>query len=332
MREKPGIPDEHIRACLREEYDLSATTVDFLPLGLDTNAGVYRVVSGQGTPYLLKVKSGTLYEPSCIVPRYLRDQGIAQVVAPLPTNRDALWTRVGEWTVMLYPFIEGEAGWDMPMSDRQWKTVGAALKRVHRVDLPAGGLGPLRREKFDPTEYGRWTRAFEAQHAGSVGGSTSERALRALWLEHQSTIHTMISSMEALAGVLQKQSGPHVICHADLHPGNIIRDRGDNAFVVDWDDVMLAPKERDFIFVGATSQNTSPFFEGYGQAEIDWTALTYYLWERIVQDLIACAQGVFFRADLEEETKAEAVKLFVNILAGGDLETARAAAAHLNTL
>ena len=339
MREKPGISDEQIRVCLREEYGLSPVAVDFLPLGLDTNAGVYRVAGADRSPYLLKVKTGRLYEPSCLVPRYLRDQGIAQVVAPLPTRRGALWTEVGQWTAMLYPFIEGVTGWDPPMTGEHWKIVGAALQRVHQVDLPTGGFESLRRETFDPSGYARWIRAFEVQQAGSSDGSASEQALRSLWLQHAPTIHTMMTSMEALAAVLQDQSGPHVVCHADLHPANIIRDRAGRAFVVDWDDVMLAPKERDFIFVGdapvdnSARQDTSPFFQGYGQTEIDWRALTYYLWERVVTDLIACAQDVFFRADLEEETKAEAVELFRRILAaGGDVDTARDAAAHLNSL
>ena len=32
-------------------------------------------------------------------------------------------------------------------------------------------------------------------------------------------------------------------------PANLIRDRAGNVFVIDWDEVMLAPKERDFIFI-----------------------------------------------------------------------------------
>ena len=36
-------------------------------------------------------------------------------------------------------------------------------------------------------------------------------------------IHTVVASLETLAHVLQRQSEPYVICHADLHPSNIIR-------------------------------------------------------------------------------------------------------------
>jgi spectinomycin phosphotransferase len=102
MREEPRILEEHLRAYLQEQYNLYPVTLDFLPLGLDYNAGVYRVVSEQGIAYLLKVKSGSLYEPSCLVPRYLSDQGITSVVAPIPTKNNTLWTRLENWTVCYF--------------------------------------------------------------------------------------------------------------------------------------------------------------------------------------------------------------------------------------
>ena len=335
MREKLGIAVEQLRVCLQEQYDLIPVTLDFLPLGLDTRAALYRVVSEHGTPSLLKVTSRPLYKPQCLVPRYLSDQGIASVVAPLPTKRHTLWTRVEDWTVIVYPFLDGDTSWT-GMTDKNWKDTGTVFKRIHQVILPPEGFESLRKETFDPTEYARWVRAFETQHARSEGGSVSERALRSSWIAHQPTIHTAVTSLEKLAGVLQERSGPHVICHADLHPGNLLRDRADQVFVIDWDEVMLAPKERDFLFVGepqtdgSAQQNTPPFFQGYGQTEIDWIALTYYRFERVVQDLIECAQEVFFRDDLGEESKANAVQLFHDILAeGGEIDAAYTAAARI---
>src|SRR5437764_13991646 len=89
MREQPKIPEERLRACLQDQYDLYPFTLEFLPLGLDYNAGVYRVVSEQSTAYVLKVTSRPLYEPRCLVPRYLEDQGITSVVAAVPTRSGA---------------------------------------------------------------------------------------------------------------------------------------------------------------------------------------------------------------------------------------------------
>ncbi len=47
VREQPGIPEEHLRACFQKQYDLIPITLEFLPVGHDYNAGVYRVVSEQ---------------------------------------------------------------------------------------------------------------------------------------------------------------------------------------------------------------------------------------------------------------------------------------------
>jgi spectinomycin phosphotransferase len=334
MREKPNIAEEQLLIHLENEYHFSVLNLEFLPLGLDTNAGTYRIVTRQGAAYFLKAKQATsFYGPACIVPRYLLDQGVAAVVAPIPTQQQTLWTQLENWRIMLYPFIDGETGWHPGLNDEQWRAVGVALKQIHGTTLPPEGFPSLRNERFDPGEYSRWIESFETQQLALHDGSSIERDLRSCWIAHQSTIHTLLTLMENLARSLQTQAGPRVICHADLHPGNILRTPSNEVFVIDWDDVMLAPKERDFLFVNETSstdQTPSPFFQGYGASEIDWAALTYYRGERVITDLIACAQDVLFRDDLEEATKAEAVELFRAIFSeNGEVNLAFATAAHL---
>lgn len=78
---------------------------------------------------------------------------------------------------------------------------------------------------------------------------------------------------------------------------------------------MLAPKERDFIFV--RTPQADAFWEGYGLIEIDWTLLSYYLWERVVQDVIEDAQNVCFKNDLSEESRAHVARVFHESLSGG---------------
>ncbi len=331
MRKPPSIAEEQLRACFQNQYDLIPVTLEFLPLGLDYHAGVYRVVSEQGTASLLKVTSRPLYEPRCLVPRYLNDQGITSVVAPVPTRSGALWTRVEEWTVIVYPFIDGDTSWT-GMTNEQWKEVGTIFQQIHQVMLPPEGFESLRKETFDPAEYDRWVRAFETQHLHSRhGGSVSERALRADWRAHQSTIHTAVTSLEKLAEVLQSRTFPYVICHADLHPANLLRDRHGHVFVIDWDEVMLAPKERDFIFV--REPQADAFWQGYGVIKIDWMLLSYYLWERVVQDVIEYAQNVCFRDDWVEETRADVAQLFHEYVAegGNNIAAAYQASARLAT-
>ncbi len=319
MHEKPNISEQHLQTCLQDQYDLQPMAFDFLPLGLDTMSAKYRITDAQGTSYFLKAKSG-LYAPAFLVPRYLHDQGIPAVVAPISTNNHTLWTLVDDWIVILYPFIEGDTSW-LGMNDEHWKEVGTVFKHIHQAALPPSGFASIHTESFDPTSYTRWIHTFEIQHLHEHSTKNAlELSLRAMWLTHQPKVHTIATSLEMLATRIQRRALPQVICHADLHPGNILRDHTKQVFVIDWNDVMLAPKERDFIFVQEQSSAKlstsapSPFFQGYGYAEIDQTVLTYYRHERVIQDLIECAQQVFFRDDLSIESKADAIQLFGDVL------------------
>ena len=336
MREQPSISEERLREVLQEHYDLILATLDFLPVGLDYQAGVYRIVSEQGTTYLLKVKSGTFYESACRVPGYLKDQGVASVVAPLPTRNHKLWTEIDNWTVTLYPFLVGDTSWE-GMTDAEWEETGCIFRQIHQISLPPSGFPLLRKETFDPSGYAQRIQKYETQYLQEPGGaSASWNALCSSWALRRPTIHGALDWMARLARVLQGRNLPRVICHADLHPANLLRDPAGHVHVIDWDEVMLAPKERDFVLVKVSAADSeslpsSPaFFQGYGSPDIDWIALTYYRYERVIQDVIACADTVFQRDDLGEESKMDEAMLFQSVLAeDGEIDAAIAASAHL---
>lgn len=335
MREPPALPEERLRVCLRDAWDAVPDAIEFLPMGLDTRAGVFRVTSAAGAPWLVKVKSGPFAEPGCLVPAYLRALGVREVVAPLPTTSGALWVNLTDWTVIVYPFIAGDTGW-RSVTDAQWELTGDIFRRIHQVSLPPHGAGSLRRETFDPSAYIRAIHTYESRQmqAPPQVADEVERTLHAAWLKRQPIIRTILARMERLAPSLRRRNLPAVICHADLHPGNLLRDPGGGVHVIDWDEVMLAPKERDFIFVGDTratsSSGPAPFFRGYGAVEIDWAALTYYRYERIIQDVIACADDVCYRDDLSDAARLDAAALFGDVLAeGGMRESADVAARRL---
>jgi hypothetical protein len=64
MRKKPHLQDERTIACLRESHGLTITGIEFLLIGNDSYAGVYRVNTDDGHPYFLKV--GPESETSCL--------------------------------------------------------------------------------------------------------------------------------------------------------------------------------------------------------------------------------------------------------------------------
>lgn len=307
MREPPKLVQARLIACLQESYALTPKSIEYLPLGHDFNAGVYRVTNQDGTPYLVKVNARPLYEPACRIPYYLYNQGITSVIAPIPTLQNELWTRLDQWTVIVYPFVQGDTSLT-GMTSAQWAQVGAIFHQIHITPLLGDTVESLKRETFDPTEYIRWTENFETQHLIQPHPGLAERALCASWLSHSSRIHVGLATLKDLGADLCARSLPFVICHADLHAANVLRDPNGNVFVIDWDQVMLAPKERDFIFL--TQPQAGAFWDGYGSRDINSSALTYYLWERVIQDIIEYAEHVCLNDDLSQETKMDLVHRF----------------------
>ncbi len=68
-------------------------------------------------------------------------------------------------------------------------------------------------------------------------------------------------------------------------------------YIVDWDEPIMAPKERDLMFIGGGVGNVwnkpheeKLFYKGYGKTEIDSTILAYYRHERIVEDIAEYSQ------------------------------------------
>ena len=89
------------------------------------------------------------------------------------------------------------------------------------------------------------------------------------------------------------------MCHADIHAGNVLIDAKDDLYIVDWDTAMLAPKERDLMFVGGgvggtwnKAKDEASFYQGYGQTETEQAAIAYYRYERIVEDIAVTSQQI----------------------------------------
>jgi len=84
--------DESIVVSLSSEFGLDVVQIAFLPLGADQNTAFCRASADDTTDYFAKLRLGDFDEASVALPRFLSDQGVAQVMAPLETEAGRLWT------------------------------------------------------------------------------------------------------------------------------------------------------------------------------------------------------------------------------------------------
>jgi spectinomycin phosphotransferase len=298
MLEKPDLPDEEIIACLCDEYGLNSVKLAFLPLGADVNTAVYRATTTDETSYFVKLRRGNFEETSVTLPRYFSDQGISQIIPPVTTHTQRLWADLDAFRLILYPYIEGHGGFEVNLADHHWVEFGAALKSVHSAKVPPAITSHIPQEIFSP-KWREIVRSFQAQVENDTFDDPTAAKLATFMKSKRDEITFLVTRAERLATALQERSPEFVVCHSVIHAGNIlIADHG-AIYLVDWDNPILAPKERDLMFVGGglgsgwhtPEQEATLFYQGYGQTHIDNIALVYYRYERIVQDIAAyCEQ------------------------------------------
>jgi spectinomycin phosphotransferase len=324
--EKPDISDEKIISALKEHYSIPVVEIEFLPIGNDPSAWAYRVKVEAKTMYFLKIRKVILNLAGFFVPRFLQDHGIVQILAPLPTEKQELWIPLEDFFLFLYPFVDGTEVMKIGMTDSLWIELGSLLKRIHQTELPPEISHYVRRETFIP----RWSTLVKGLHKHVGERSFDDRyqkELAAFWEENIEIIQILVERTERLGKLLQQSDLEFVLCHADIHTANILVTKEQDIFIVDWDDTLLAPKERDLMFVleGNTSQTREEqfFLDGYGNTEMNQLAFAYYRYEWCVQEIGDFGNRIFLSKEIGTSTKQAAVQGFKKLFAHGDvIETA----------
>lgn len=298
MIDKPGVDERLLAAEVADAWTVDLADLVFMPVGLDGHAWAYRVDTPDGERYFLKMRRGEFTQAAVLVPGFLRAQGVRQVVAPIDLPDGGANHRFGDYELLLYPFHDGGSLWGRGLTDRQWIEYGEFLGQLHAVTPSADIAAVL------PVETYRSSAGERLQTLG--GQAAASENLGAFWDRYGAALHRLSETVDDLASrVAQAQ---HVICHADIHPGNLIADGDGPLHVVDWDAPIVAPRERDLMFIYSQDFGDHPinahradlFRRGYGPLEPDQTMLSYYRSERHLDDVAA-----FLRSILNPEASPE---------------------------
>ena len=322
MIEKPEVDEEKIMIVLNQNYSIRATHIEFLPLGNDASSFSYRVETQNGKLYFLKLKTQLPNLAGLFMPRFLKDHGMYQVVAPIHTNVQKLFADMDAFALILYPFIPGQEAMKVGLPDAQWMEFGSLLKQIHGTELPPRISEDIKRETFLP----KWSSLARDLHERvNIEDYTDphQKDLATFWKENAETIQTLITQAERIGALLQKTRLEFVLCHADIHTANLLLTPDQEMFIVDWDDTLLAPRERDLMFVAGAdcvqTREVQKFFEGYGTVTLDPLALAYYRYEWCVQEIGDFGRRVFLTKNTGDSTKQDAVAGFIKLFSPGDV-------------
>ena len=136
MIEKLPLSDQLIMNCLDINYGIEVATLTFLRIGADIDASVYKAQTLDQRSYFVKIKRGHHPDISFVIMELLQGAGIQQIIPPIKTVHGQLTQRIEDFTLIVYPFVEGQDGFSCNLTGNQWAKLGHALRQVHEIDVP----------------------------------------------------------------------------------------------------------------------------------------------------------------------------------------------------
>lgn len=320
MLEKPDLSDDKIQTSLNVFWEIQPQQLEFLPIGNDASAWVYRIKTDT-KHYFLKIRKGIPHPALLQAPHYLRRNGSQNVVAPRPTVTGDLYTSLEGYALILYDWIHGTSAWDITLSDTQWQTWGAIMRGIHDtfIDDILSTLVPNEIFVSKRNSIILWINEWVQTH---LFDDPIQQQTANYWNDQQSIIDKCCYRLQEIGHQLQQQSLQLVICHADIHQANIMIDEQEQIQIVDWDEVILAPKERDLMFFvedGHASHMVDSFLKGYGETEINQLAITYYRYDWVVQEFGDYGERIFLNDSLSASEKQFALDEFKRLFDVGDV-------------
>lgn len=280
---------KHIVHCLREFYGLEIATLVLLSLGADRNASLYKAKSTDHKFYFIKTRQGPFSESHMEVLSLLQQAAVNEIISPIRTKEGKQVQQTDDITLIVYPFIEGENGFNRSLSDQQWTHLGKTLRRIHEIEVPKTLQKHIRLEDFSSKRRDTVRSLYQQIEVESDEIGTK---FKEFLKERKEVIEDLLNRSERLSKKMEIHWFPFVLCHSDLHAGNLLLENEDIFYLIDWDDPIMAPKERDLMFIGGGVGNVwnkpheeELFYEGYGKTELNRVLLAYYRHERILEDI-----------------------------------------------
>ncbi|WP_165956744.1 phosphotransferase enzyme family protein [Kribbella antibiotica] len=288
--------DTLLRRWLYDDFGLDVVELSPVGFGADLAAQVWKARTATNA-YAVKW-SGAGSNTGHQVAAYLGDCGLPGVPEVVRTVEGGLWTFHGKKKrLTVAPWIDGARAAEVGLTVEQWHQYGALLRRVHDAEPPARLREALpRHSPVDARVPG-----LAAEVRAWTPSDDVEAAVAELWREYADTIDVL------LAGDPPAPEGPRVVCHGDPHLGNVLVG-ADGLQLIDWDDVILAPREQDLMFmlggmgdVGTTTPaQVESFLTGYGPHAIDHDAVRYYRHVRAREDVVLWSHQALTGPDRED--------------------------------
>ena len=296
MIDESNIDKAALIRALDYHYPIQPRQADFFPYGWVS--ACYVIECADGSKYFLKLHDDESFVPFAASDRdfyldlsyNLRTQSILSDIAyPILNHENGLISPFGGFDLILFNFIEGKVlGFD-GLPEDVLAEVARLMGILHRNGLMAVGDHRFV-ESFDIGLEAVLLQSLEdLKIIATNNASQAKRDLSELLLSHEQALLALLDCLKMYRDLAIAAGKDMVVCHTDLHGGNMIRDPTGTLHILDWENAMIAPPEHDlFAYVGWERfwDLFLPIYESeFGPADLNTAVFGFYLYRRNLEDL-----------------------------------------------
>ncbi len=270
---------------LTAHYALEVHSVQPAPRGFV--AETYRVWTTQEQSYFVKIfPLGRLPRHALaslpLLPELYR-LGLTNIPVPLTTTTGAWYTDDADTVVVVLGNIVADH-----TSTYDLRSFGELVAQLHH--LTEFITMPCSHETFDlPYAAQLQARLRSAMHQPPRDKVVA--GLQQFIEEYVKEIQQDWAELESVAAQCRSATPRHVLTHGDA-PGNVLSDARGNIYLVDWDEVLLAPPERDTWFLLDEPAFLKGYLSVFGEYKPNLLTYRFYLLNRYFEDLFGYVEEI----------------------------------------
>ncbi|MEU2612170.1 phosphotransferase [Micromonospora sp. NPDC007271] len=326
--------DDQLAARVAEEFGLALVTAVPVGFGADPTATLWRATTRDGHEYAVKLSGGGA-PAGLVVTARLAQRGVPGVPAPLATRDGRLSAVHDGRRLTVVPWVSDDRAAAGGMRPAHWRRYGALLAAAHAAP-PSDELAGLPREDHTHAAIEAAVRETDRRlRAVDDSADRWTREVAAHWRRAAADAARLLDEVDRLGAELRARPAELVVCHGDPHLGNVLLGPDEQVWLIDWDDAVLAPRERDLMFVFGggpvfafdSRLDEAAFRAGYGPVEPDQDRLAYHLGVRALDDLWSWSAEVA-DAGRSEADRVRALRIVEGLLSPSGLVSLARGALH----
>jgi len=280
---------------IRQVYNLSLENLQFLLRGW--GGACYSAEAPDGTRYFLKfhdkaeslalaASSRAFYLP--LTYQLHHKKILPHIPHPIPTRDGRLWLQVDPYALVITNFIEGDLIGFGALPNKTLSTLAFQVGILHTC-LPSLEFDQPFQEGFQISFESILSQFLTCVPILDIVETPSIEAMRSALLPRRAEIQGALNHLKRLQAYAQSSQPSMVVCHTDIHGGNLMTGCNEKLYLLDWENAMIAPPEHDLMFFAGEPGFFETFLPIYarqaGSSRIDLKLLEFYFFHRALEDL-----------------------------------------------